>query len=387
MELKKVGAVVLEIAVVVAVLSLVFGSILGQPIFLSYVETGSMSPTLEPGDGFIAVPVQLDASINKGDVTVFRAEEINGGGLTTHRVVDETERGFITKGDANPFTDQSDEEPPVKRGQIVATALQVDSQVVVIPHLGTIVEGTQSALSIIQRQVAILSGRPALLGTQGLAYLFFFAALLWYLVGEWRVNNGKKRDRVTSRTTGVDTRLLVGAFATMLVLGATAAMIAPAGTQEYGVVSAESTSDRPNVIPMGESKSQRYAVGNNGFLPIVTYLEPASEGVEVHPQNLSVEERSIANATVTLHAPPETGYYRRFVAEHRYLAVLPQSMIQELYEFHPWAPIVVIDAMIAVPFYLLGVRLAGRARIRRERSREPSQSIVTRVRGFVTDLY
>jgi signal peptidase len=367
--------------------SLIAGSLLGQPILLSYVETGSMSPTMESGDGFVAIPAELAGHINEDDVIVFNAKEIQGGGLTTHRVVDETDRGFVTKGDANPFIDQDGDEPPVKKAQVVAVAWQPGGGVLVIPHLGTVVEGTQSVLSTLQRRLATTLGTSALLGPQGLAYLLFAGTVLWYAVGMRRDNNSKRRDCVTSRMTGVDTRLVVGVFAAMLVLGATAAMAVPAGTQEYGIVSAEFTSDRPNVIQMGESKSQRYAVGNGGLFPIVTYLEPASEGVEVQPQNLYVERRSVANATVMLHAPPETGYYRRYVAEHRYLAVPPQSVIRGLYEFHPWAPIVVIDAMIVVPFYLIGVRLIGRARIRRERSRESSESIVTRVRGFVTDLY
>ena len=119
---------------------------------------------------------------------------------------------------------------------------------------------------------------------------------------------------------------------------------------------------------------------------MVTYLEPASEGVEVQPQELHVEGRSVANATVTLHAPPETGYYRRFLVEHRYLAVLPRPMIQGLYEVHPWAPIIAIDALIAVPFYLVGVALVGSGRIRR-RSRSRDLPTITRVRRAVRSLY
>nr|WP_311172426.1 signal peptidase I [Halobellus sp. ZY16] len=380
------GSAVLQLAVLLIVLFLVLGSVLGQPILLGYVETDSMSPTLEPGDGFIAVPVQIDSSVRTGDVIVFRAEELQGGGLTTHRVVDDTERGFITKGDANPFTDQSDEEPPVKRAQIVATALQVNGNVVVIPHLGTVVEGIQSVLSAVQRQLAILLGISGLSGTQGLAYLLFAGTLLWYVVGEWRAKHGKERDRITSRMAGVDSRLVMGAFAAMLVVGATAAMVGPAGTQQYEVVSADFTSERPSVIPAGESKSQRYVVGNGGFIPVVTYLEPASEGVEVQPRELYVEGRSVANATVTLHAPPETGHYRRFVTEHRYLAVLPHPLIRGLYELHPWAPIVVIDTLIAVPFYLVGVALVGKGRIRR-RSRGRDVSTFTRIRRVVQGLY
>jgi len=127
-------------------------------------------------------------------------------------------------------------------------------------------------------------------------------------------------------------------------------------------------------------------VGNGGVLPIVTFLEPASDGVDVEPRETAVPARSAVNASVTLHAPPETGYYRLYVTEHRYLAILPQSTIRALYELHPWAPIVVIDSMIAVPFYVLGVRLVGRGRVRR-RSRESPESVFARVRLYLTKLY
>jgi hypothetical protein len=35
---------------------------------LTYVETGSMEPTLEPGDGFVAIPAELAGPIDEGDV-------------------------------------------------------------------------------------------------------------------------------------------------------------------------------------------------------------------------------------------------------------------------------------------------------------------------------
>ena len=94
---------------------------------------------------------------------------------------------------------------------------------------------------------------------------------------------------------------------------------------------------------------------------------------------------SVANATVTLHAPPETGYYRRFVTEHRYLAVLPDPVIRGLYEIHPWAPIVAIDAVIAVPYYLLGARLVGSGPVRLRRLRD--KPLAVRLRRAVRQLY
>jgi len=358
-----------ELLAVVVVLSLVLGQALGTPAGLSYVETGSMAPTLEPGDGFVAVPAELAGPVEEGDVVVFRAQEIQGGGLTTHRVVGETERGYVTRGDANPFTDQDGGEPPVKEAQIVAVAFQPGGSVVAIPGVGAVVEGTQAALATVQRTLATLFGTRSLLGAQGLAYLFFAVTALWYAVGEWRAREGRGRDRDRGREAGLDPRLVAAAFALLLVAGATAAMVTPAGTQEYTVVSAEFESERPTVIPAGESSDLTYRIPNGGLIPVVAYLEPASDGVGVSPERTRVAPGSTATVTLTLHAPPETGAYQRYLVEHRYLAVLPPETIDALYRVHPWLPIVAIDALLGVPFYLGSLALVGRGRVRR-RSRD-----------------
>ncbi len=360
-----------ELLAVAVVLSLLVGQALGTPVGLSYVETGSMEPTLDPGDGFVAVPPELAGPVEEGDVVVFRAQEIQGGGLTTHRVVGETERGYVTRGDANPFTDQDGGEPPVKEAQVVAVAFQPGGQVVAIPGVGVAVEGARAALGTVQRTLAALVGSRALLGTQGLAYLFFAVTALWYAVGEWRArgNRSRARDRRRDRDAGLDPRLAAAAFALLLVAGATAAMVVPAGTQEYTVVSAEFESDRPTVIPAGGSNDLTYRVPNGGVLPVVAYFDPASDGVGVAPERVRVAPGSTANATLTLQAPPETGAYRRYVSEYRYLAVLPTSTIDALYRLHPWLPVLAIDVLLGVPFYLGSLALLGSGRVRR-RSRD-----------------
>ncbi|MFO7834401.1 MAG: hypothetical protein R6V31_10215 [Halohasta sp.] len=163
-------------------------------------------------------------------------------------------------------------------------------------------------------------------------------------------------------------------------------MVGPAGPQEYDIVSAEFESDKPTVIPQGESTNLTYPVDNGGLVPVVSYLDAGSEGVAVAPHETRVGPRSVANATVTLQAPPETGHYRRYVVEHRYLAVLPSPVIRGLYTIHPWAPIVVIDAMIGLPFYRLGVGLVGTGRVR-DRSRDRGDRLSTRLRRAVGSLY
>jgi signal peptidase len=365
---------------------IIAGAALGQPVFLTYVETGSMEPTLEPEDGFVAIPAELAGPIDEGDVIVFEAEAIQGGGLTTHRVVGETDRGFVTRGDANPFTDQDDDEPPVKEAQVVAVAWQPGGSVLVIPHLGTAVEDTQTVLGMVQRQIASLFGTRTVLGTRGLAYLFFAVALGWYVVGEWRARNTKETERVRSRDTGISTRLLIGLFVLLLVGAATAAMVVPAGTQQYDIVSAEYESDNPTVIPTGQSESFDRPLANGGLFPVVVYFEPASEGVDVQPRQFYLSSGERVNATLTLYASDETGYYRRFVTQYRYLAILPLSMIDSLYRFHPWAPTVIIDALVGIPFYLISVRLISTGRIR-NRSRSRDLPLLDRFRQTLRKLY
>jgi len=278
-----------------------------------------------------------------------------------------SDHGYITKGDNNPFTDQDNNEPPVKDAQIVAKAVQIGEHVVTIPYLGTFVGGIQGALAVIQRNVAALLGTRSLLGTQGLAYLLLGFATVGYAVDYLLTGpeSDRQSDRSRQRETGRSSTLVVVGLGLLLVGAATAAMLGPAGSQEIGILSAEFESENPTVIPQGESTSLEYSVPNSGLIPVYTYLEPGSEGVEIQPREVRVPGGGTATATLTLSAPPETGYYRRYVVEHRYLALLPQSHVRALYGVHPWLPMIAIGLLLWVPFYVVGTRLVGSGRIRR----------------------
>ena len=386
MSPKRLLTLTLQVVVVVVVVSLVVGQFLGQPILLSFVETGSMQPTLDPGDGFVAIPTAVAGDIGPGDVVTFEAQEIQGGGLTTHRVVEETERGYITQGDNNPFTDQDGGEPVVQEAEIVAKALTVGGGVVVIPHLGTLAMGFQAAFESVQTQLAVTLGVRSLQGTQGLAYILFGLSAVAYAL-DWYTDRGSRdrpeRDR--SRDDGTSVFAIVLLLALVLMGTATAAMVVPGGTQEYGVVSAEFESENPTVIERGTSQEIEYVVPNAGLVPVYTYVTPASPGVDVDPQRLYVGSRGETTTTVTLSAPDETGYYQLFVTEHRYLAVLPPSVIDELYGVHPWAPLLAIDGLLGGSIVALGVVLfrGEPARIRSRESRAKSSSYWR----FLRELY
>ncbi|MFB6140276.1 MAG: signal peptidase I [Halosimplex sp.] len=364
----------LEVAAVLFLVAMVAGQLLGQPVLLGYVETGSMQPTLDPGDGFVAVPAALAGPVERGDVITFRAEELHGGGLTTHRVVEVTDRGYITRGDNNPFPDQDGDEPPVRDAQVVAVTWQPGGQVISIPGVGAVVSGTQGALRSGQRTLARVTGLESLVGTLGLAYLLVGLTVTAYVAD---VALGSDRERARrrddSRDTGLDARLVVAVFAAALVVAATAAMAVPSGAKEFGIVSSETDASGPGVIHRGTNESIDYALGNGGLIPVVTYLEPTTEGVDIRPRSTRIPPGSSVSAKLTLSAPSETGYYRRYVVEHRYLLVFPEPAIRWLYDVHPWLPVLAIDVALAAPFYLVTISLVSHGRFRSRSRDAPSR--------------
>lgn len=357
--------------------SLVAGHVLGYPVLLSYVESDSMEPTLDEGDGFVAVPEPLAGDVGMGDVVVFDAERIEGGELTTHRIVDEREGGYVTQGDGNLVADQSGGEPLVTDGQVKAVALSVDGTVVTIPHLGSAVGAVGVAFDRVERTVAGWLGAPRL-GSQQLAYLLFGLGLLAFtasLVFDGIAGRDRERTRSRSQAGMLDARLVLGGCLLLLIGGAIVGMVAPAGTETYGVVSSEGNSSNPTIVPAGESDSFQYDRHNGGVLPVVSYLEPSSDGVDVNLERTTLSRNETVNATVTFHAPPETGYYHRSVTEHRYFALVPPSVIDAAYRVHPWLPYALISAVITFPvlvlWWLWGPRGTVRVRRRQRSDRAP----------------
>lgn len=373
-----------EAVVLVVVAALVLGQILGQPVLLSYVTTGSMTGTINPGDGFVAIPTQLAGPVHVGDIVTYQAEKLHNGGLTTHRIVGHTARGYITKGDANPFPDQSGVEPPVKPAQIKAVAWRPGGHVLVIPNFGTVVMAVKGTMAAIRRRIATLLGARSLLGPQGVAYLLFAASVVGYALDTFLDRKGgPERERERTRSDGVEARMIVLALVVVLLAVATAGMVLPGGQHEFGVVASNTNAPGLHVIRTGTTESTQYPVPNSGLLPTYVFLKAPDPAVTLSASRLTVGSRATRAVTLSVTAPAETGYYRYFLSEHRYLPLLPRSTVHALYAIHPWLPIGVEDLELGVPFYLFGTLLVGSGRIRRRDRERPTRSIATRIVGLL----
>lgn len=119
------------------IFSVVSQQFMGQAWGWTMVSGTSMQPTLEHGDFTFIVPyfAGKSGSPQVGNIIAF---EDSMGHKVVHRIVDTTEQGYITKGDATPDTDQEGGQPPVTLARIHGTTLSLGSQVIRIPVLGSL---------------------------------------------------------------------------------------------------------------------------------------------------------------------------------------------------------------------------------------------------------
>ena len=132
---------------IVSTLVIVFGIMLALiyicGIRLYHVKTGSMAEQIPEGSLCFVSTYSKYESIKSGDVIAFKASEDM---LVTHRAVEITEEGIITKGDAN---NTNDADPVTKEKYIGKTVYSV-------PKLGAALAKLKSTKGLICGAVLII---------------------------------------------------------------------------------------------------------------------------------------------------------------------------------------------------------------------------------------
>lgn len=360
MSVRRYVGLVLEALLVAAAIAMILGAVLGQPILFGFVETGSMSPALEPGDGFIAVPSAIAGDVQPGDVVVFEAETLHDGGLTTHRVVRETPDGYVTRGDANPFTDQDGGEPLVTDDRIVAHAVTVGEAPIAIPFLGVGVLLVRGVVGGIQEAIANLLGLGPPYGTQGAGVFLLtlgVVVLVLTLVQDARSGPSRSRSRSRTRSGTVDTRRLTAMFLLVILLPANAAMLLPAGSNEI-VVEGDVVAESPD-IAAGEPATWQYVIENYGLVPVAHSFEVEGSSATVPPSVAVLGPQAEASVDVTMDAPPPGERAIAEVRQRRYLLVLPPAVIDALDDVHPLLALLAINAVLTGAVLLFVGRVFG----------------------------
>jgi len=359
--LRKYIASVLVVITVLMTLALLAGPLLGQPVLLSFVTSGSMEPTIETGEGFVVIPEVLAGDVERGDVIVFQAREIQGGGLTTHRVVGETDDGYITQGDNNPFTDQDSDEPPVTEDRIVGVAWQPGGEVVTVPYVGAAVRGSRETVSGVYGAVASTLGFGGAAGAR--TPMLVIAALLLLVAVGGRFGGDSSRDWTQSRgdDDDIDVRYVVVLLLVVVLLPANAAMLLPDTTQEVSMQ--EATAERD--AEPGEKIEIQLSASNDGFVTMLFVLDPPSD-VRLDSRELEIPGGAETATTMYATVPPPGEERIVKISQHRYIVLLPPSVLMTLHNLHPIVALGAINAMLVFGVLALVIGLAG-ARSRRAR--------------------
>jgi len=345
---------VLGTGVVGLVVLVVLGELTGHPLFLGYVETGSMDPVIAPGDGFIALSPMVTAPAGVGDLVVFESET-NEVTLTVHRIVDETPEGYITKGDNSTFTDQASGEPPVATPQIVGKPLAVGGEVVTIPGYGGFVTGVQGGL---QRGIERLGlGRypgaqiALLLLIVGLG---FIALAIGYDVV---VEEGRQTTRQSSRSEVRGWVILVVVLV-IVALPVVTFMTVPSGTTQVTILSSDSDG-RPGAIEPGTDRTVPIGVTNTLYVPKVVILEAPGSGATLSETVLVVPHNASASTNYTVTAPAEPGRYARFRTEAHYPYVMPVGLLERLHGISPAVAIAGVTGVVLTPIIVMFYLFVG----------------------------
>lgn len=285
----------------------------GLPVQPAYATSDSMSPAIEPGDTYFLI---ASSTIESGDIITYYSPE--NGEHTTHRVIERTESGFVTKGDNNPSTDQAAGLPPVREDAIVGKVVEVGGEPLTIA-------GLSAPIKLIE------ANRLVIVGIAGVVLL---GPELWELTR----GNERQPERDIVRMSDVFRPLFGGMF----VLGTLLVYLGASSHDLLWVASTQVTA--AHTVPVGEAVTRTVQVKT--FTPPMTTLI-------VEAEEITILDRSVQGSTIELEARipalAETGSYRSQVRVYPYPATLPEGLIKQLHSIHS----VVALLGTVLPVYLL----------------------------------
>ena len=356
-------------------LPVIVGGLLGTPAGLSFVETESMEPILDPGDGFILIPTQIVGEYKVGDVITFDAENFPYD-YVTHRIIGVTSEGFMTQGDNNTFADQSGtfNEPYVKREQIAGKVLAVGGNVVVIPKLGKAITFVGDAVETISRRFYSLVGIDMgneMLGQAivTIGILSILAIIIDAVSGAIGINKGKKRERSRKKSSTSPYSIYV-IFILFIIFSSSISILSMSQHNRIDLVATEGVTNF-RAVHIGETAERYLEVGNSGFIPAHVFIDGQSGIASVEAQTFTLERGETTRVSYLVSAPDEIGYYQDYITIDVYLAIFPHSVAESLRDINRYMPIVafnIVVIVLSIPIFLyLKASLSTKERIRKNK--------------------
>ena len=323
-------ALAVSISILVFSLSTVLGALMNRPVFVSYITSNSMEPTLKKGDLILMTPIFFD--LKKGDIIVF----YSNGEWVCHRIYSEISGGFITKGDNNIATDQQSGKDLVKKEDIAGKVIVVFDRPAKVPEVGNYISDVSEFAW--KHKTLMLA-------------IFFIAGIVEIFVG----GRGQRKKRRKRRSIKIhsDQIFLISSFTLLLLATFSGTVWIGSETIQYGVTSAGGL--REEWVLPGQVFERNLTISNNLYYPMVYAVRGGEKSVV---RDFFVlwpgESRTL---TVSIKAPTETRIYEEKILVARYFPVLPPDAVYRLFLINEYIPVLVIDLELLVILTL--VYMAG----------------------------
>ncbi|MFB6169431.1 MAG: signal peptidase I [Haloferacaceae archaeon] len=300
----------------IAVFVVLAAAALGHaPVSVHYATSDSMEPTIGEGDVFLVT----EGSVEVGDVALFHSTQREG--LVAHRIVGETEAGYVTQGDANPSTDQAGGAPPVAPGKVVGPVVTVAGGPLTLSGVGPAA-----------RYVATNRGLVA-------------GALAVVLVGLTTAKTRDSRDPRDGLTTASRffrpfLAMGVAVMVTTIVVGAATAPAAVLHTDDPAVAA-----EQRLAIETGSAATVTVPVETDR-LPMTYHVVEATGDLTVTDYELT---QAGVDASVAVEARATRGTTTGQIRVYTYPAAVPRPLVTALHEVHPLAGALGAAATMLLP--------------------------------------
>lgn len=335
----KVLNILLVIGILCTLVAAVGSAITKEPVLLSVIRSNSMYPVWERGDMVIIENLKEEENIHQGDIVFFKTEEgsLASKGWIAHRVIEgNATQGFITKGDANEFTDQDSEGTgPIEREWISGRAFTIGETPIVIPKLGYLSLWAEEY----QSSPYTLPG---------------IALILALIIGIGELRSGKQRKK---KNKGMELQLIymIGGFTIAIIMGAT--MLASGqklninyevSEQSQGVIMGSAV----GILKVGEEVSKPLSeLSNGGFFKLIGAIRTDDEQIKLSHKNISLSPGQQIDTQFSVIAG-HPGKYESSIQVGLFYPFLPSSLIFFLAEKSYWLALTSVSIVPGLPLIL-----------------------------------
>ena len=146
-----------------------------QMVFFAVVSSGSMEPTFKKND--LILMQNISTEVDTGDIIMFKAPNV----ITpvTHRIIDESGNGIITKGDAR----RSRDDWVVQHDLIMGKAISINDKPIIIKDVGMyFIEELSSEVITPRYGEELIFMRNLIATIKSLGLVIFFIAIFMYIL-------------------------------------------------------------------------------------------------------------------------------------------------------------------------------------------------------------